>query len=259
MELNLHKPLCFFDIEATGPNLSKDRIVEISIFKINPKNNKENNSVKESKTWRVNPEIPIPKEVTAIHGIKNEDIADAPIFKEVAPQILAMIKDSDLAGYNSNRFDIPILAEELLRNGFEFDISKHRIIDVQVIYHKMEPRTLSAAYQYYCGKNLDNAHSSKADAEATYEVLVAQLDKYNEIKNDVKFLNEFTTQNKFADLAGFVSFDKDGDEILNFSKYKGQKLKDIFVKDPGYYGWLMNADFPIYSKKIFTRVKLKIR
>jgi DNA polymerase-3 subunit epsilon len=251
MELKLHKPICFFDLETTGINVSKDRIVEISILKINPNQSQEN------KTWRVNPQIPIPIESSLIHGIYDKDIEDAAVFKEIAPQILEMIKDSDLAGYNSNRFDIPLLAEELLRNGFEFDIKKHRPIDVQAIFHKMEPRTLSAAYKFYCNNELENAHSASADTYATYEVLKSQLEKYEEIQNDIKFLHEFTTQNKNADLAGFVGLDKDEDEIFNFGKYKGKKLKVIFQTDLGYYSWLMNADFPLYSKKIFTRAKLK--
>lgn len=251
MELKLHKPICFFDLETTGINISKDRIVEISILKVNP------NQSQESKTWRINPQIPIPEASSLIHGIYDKDVANAPTFKEVAPQILEMIKDSDLAGYNSNRFDIPLLAEELLRNDFEFDIKKHRPVDVQVIFHKMEQRTLSAAYKFYCNKNLDNAHSASADTLATYEVLKSQIEKYDEVENDIKFLHEFTTQNRNADLAGFIGIDKDNDEVFNFGKYRGKKLKDIFKTDLGYYSWLMNADFPLYSKKIFTRVKLK--
>ncbi|WP_128330335.1 3'-5' exonuclease [Apibacter sp. HY039] len=251
MELKLHKSICFFDLETTGINVSKDRIVEISILKVNP------NQSKESKTWKVNPQIPIPKESSLIHGIYDKDVENAPIFKEIAPQILEMIKDSDLAGYNSNRFDIPLLAEELLRNDFEFDIKKHRPIDVQVIFHKMEPRTLAAAYKFYCDSDLENAHSASADTLATYEVLKAQVEKYDAVENDMKFLHEFTTQNKNADLAGFVGLDKEGDEIFNFGKHKGKKLKEIFKSDQGYYSWLMHADFPLYSKKIFTRTKLK--
>lgn len=251
MELKLHKPICFFDLETTGINVSKDRIVEISILKIYP------NQSQESKTWRINPQTPIPEESSLIHGIYDKDVINAPTFKEIAPQILGMIKDSDLAGYNSNRFDIPLLAEELLRNDFEFDIKKHRPIDVQVIYHKLEPRTLSAAYKFYCDGILENAHSASADTLATYEVLKSQIEKYDEIENDIKFLHEFTTQNKNADLAGFVGLDKENDEIFNFGKYRGKKLKDIFKTDLGYYSWLMNADFPLYSKKIFTRIKLK--
>ncbi|MDR3272288.1 MAG: 3'-5' exonuclease [Flavobacteriaceae bacterium] len=251
MKLNLHKPLCFFDLETTGINIGKDRIVEISILKINT------NHSQESKTWRVNPQMPIPKEASQIHGIYDEDIADCPTFVEIAPQVVAMIKDSDLAGYNSNRFDIPLLAEELLRNGFEFDITKHRPIDVQVIYHKLEPRTLSAAYKYYCGKELKDAHTASADTLATYEVLKSQLEKYSEIENEVNFLHQFTTFKKNADLANFIGYDKDEDEIFNFGKYKGKKLREIFLTDPGYYSWLMNADFPLYTKKVFTQVKLK--
>lgn len=253
MELKLNKPICFFDLETTGINIGKDKIVEISILKVNPDHSRE------TKTWRVNPLMPIPPESSAIHGIYDEDVAEAPTFKDIAPKVIEMIKDSDLAGYNSNRFDIPLLAEELLRNDFDFDIKKHRPVDVQVIYHKMEPRTLSAAYQYYCNENLEDAHSAEADTLATYEVLKAQIERYEAIENDVNFLHEYTTQNKNADLAGFVGLNKEDEEIFNFGKYKGKKLKEVFKTDSGYYAWLMNADFPFYTKKIFTRVQLRAK
>lgn len=251
MKLKLHRPICFFDIEATGINIGKDRIIEISILKIFPNGNKEN------KTWLIYPGIPIPPQSTAIHGIKDEDVAGKLIFKDIAVFILKMIENTDLAGYNSNRFDIPILAEEMLRAGMSFDIKKHKTIDVQVIFHKMEPRTLSAAYKYYCKKNLMKAHSSKADVFATYEILLAQLEKYQNLKKDVKSLNQFSNQKKIADLAGFIRIDEEGNEIFNFGKYKGEKVLEIFEKYPNYYGWIQNSDFPLYTKKILTNVKLR--
>ncbi|QIK16864.1 3'-5' exonuclease [Blattabacterium sp. DPU] len=251
MKLKLHRPICFFDIEATGINIGKDRIIEISILKIFP------NGSQEDKTWLIYPGIPIPPQSTAIHGIKNEDVAGKMKFKDVASSIFKMIENTDLAGYNSNRFDIPILAEEMLRAGISFDIKKYKTIDVQVIFHKMEPRTLSAAYKYYCNKNLMKAHSSKADTFATYEILLAQLEKYENLKKDVKSLNQFSHQKNIADLAGFVKIDEEGNEIFNFGKYKGEKVFEIFEKDPNYYGWIQNSDFPLYTKKILTGIKLK--
>ncbi|MCB9202615.1 MAG: ribonuclease H-like domain-containing protein [Flavobacteriales bacterium] len=249
--LNLKKPICFFDLETTGTNISKDRIVEISILKVFPNGNKE------SKTWLVNPMIPIPKESSEIHGITDEKVQNEPTFKELAPRINEMIKDSDLAGYNSNRFDIPLLAEELLRNDFDFNADKHKFVDVQTIFHKMEKRTLSAAYKFYCNKNLEDAHSAEADTNATYEVLEAQIERYDEIENDINFLEEFTSFHKNADLAGFIQFDENGNEIISFGKYKGQKVEEILGKDIGYYNWIQNADFPLYTKKIFTAIKLR--
>ncbi|WP_185871737.1 3'-5' exonuclease [Blattabacterium cuenoti] len=251
MKLKLHRPICFFDIEATGINIGKDRIIEISILKIFPNENKED------KTWLIYPGIPIPPQSTAIHGIKDEDVKGKLKFKDIASSIFKMIENTDLAGYNSNRFDIPILAEEMLRAGMSFDIKKYKTIDVQVIFHKMEPRTLSAAYKYYCNKELMKAHSSKADTFATYEILLSQLEKYNNLKKDVKSLNQFSHQKKIADLAGFVRIDEEGNEIFNFGKYKGEKVFEIFEKDPNYYGWIQNSDFPLYTKKILTGIKLK--
>lgn len=248
--LKLHKPLCFFDLETTGINVAKDRIVEISILKVFPNGNKE------SKTIRVNPEIPISAEATSVHGISNEDVANEPTFGEIAPQIWEMMKDSDLAGYNSNRFDIPLLVEEFIRNNIEFDLKNHRFVDVQVIFFKKEPRDLSSAYKFYCDKTLENAHSAKADVEATYEIFKAQIKKYDDLENDIRFLSEFTTQKRTADLAGFIGYDNDGDEIFNFGKHKGKKVIDVFEKDLGYYSWIQNADFPGYTKKILTQIKL---
>lgn len=249
--LNLHKPICFFDLETTGINVGKDRIVEISVLKVYPNGNKE------SKTLRVNPGIPIPAEASAVHGIYDADVANEPIFKDLAPQIWDMIKDSDLAGYNSNRFDVPLLAEEFLRNEFDFDLEKHRLVDVQVIFFKKEPRDLTSAYRFYCDKTLENAHSAAADVEATYEIFKAQIEKYPDLENDIRFLSEFTSQQRNADLAGFIGYNEQGEEIFNFGKYKGQKVTDVFQKDIGYYGWIQNADFPLYTKKVLTKIRLQ--
>ncbi|TXE12066.1 3'-5' exonuclease [Seonamhaeicola algicola] len=251
MQLNLTKPICFFDLETTGINISKDRIVEISILKVFP------NGKEDTKTWLVNPEMNIPKEVTAIHGISNEDVADKPTFKELAKEIYNLIKDSDLGGFNSNRFDIPLLAEEMLRADVDFDMKNRLAIDVQTIFHKMEQRTLSAAYKFYCDKNLDGAHSAEADTKATYEVLKAQIERYEEVENNTKFLAEFSSRKQFADFAGFIVFNKDGEECFSFGKHKGKKVVDVLAEEPGYFGWLLNADFPLYTKKVLTNIKLR--
>ncbi len=251
MNLKLYKPLCVFDLETTGTNVSKDRIVEICILKVNP------DASRGSKTWRVNPEMYIPKESTAVHGISDEDVKDAPTFKEIAPKIMEIIAGADLAGFNSNRFDVPLLAEELLRAGIDFDLSKHKFVDAQTIYHKMEPRNLGAGYQFYCGKELINAHSAEADVLATFEILDAQVAHYEELPNDIAGLSEVSFHHKFADLAGMIHFDEDGQEIFAFGKYKGHRVKDVFQKDLGYYGWIQNADFPLYTKKVLTKIQLR--
>lgn len=251
MQLNLKKPLCFFDLETTGTNITSDRIVEISILKIFP----SGEEVK--KTWLVNPEIPIPAQASAIHGITNEKVSDAPTFKELAKEVFSYIKDADLAGFNSNRFDIPLLAEELLRSGLDFDMKNRKSIDVQTIFHKMEQRTLSAALKFYCNQDLDNAHSAEADTMATYEVLKAQLDRYDDLDNEMQFLADFSTRKKTADFAGFLIFDTDGDECFSFGKHKGRKVIEILQNEPGYFGWLLDADFPLYTKKILTNIKLR--
>ncbi|APY00768.1 3'-5' exonuclease [Lacinutrix venerupis] len=251
MQLNLTKPVCFFDLETTGVNISKDRVVEISILKVFPNGNKE------SKTWLVNPEMPIPPEVSNIHGITDERVANEPTFAALAKEINAMIKDSDLAGFNSNRFDIPLLAEEMLRAEVDFDMKGRVAIDVQTIFHKMEKRTLSAAYKFYCDKNLENAHSAEADTLATYEVLKAQLDRYDDLENDTKFLAEFSAHKKFADFAGFINYNKEGEECFSFGKHKNKRVLDVLEKEPGYFGWLLNADFPLYTKKVLTAIKLR--
>ena len=227
MELKLNKPICFFDLETTGIDIGKDRIVEISIFKVFPNGNKE------SKTWLVNPTIPIPAVTTAVHGITNEKVANEPTFNELAPQVYKMIKDSDLAGFNSDRVDIPLLAEELLRAGVDFDMKNKVSVDVQTIFHKKEERTLGAALKFYCGKGLENAHSAEADTMATYEILLAQLDRYPDLENDIKSLSEFSTRKKNADFAGMISFDKDGNEIFSFGKHKGTKVETVLESEPG--------------------------
>ncbi len=252
MELKLNKPIIFFDLETTGINIAKDRIVEISILKVLVNGNKE------SKTWLVNPEMEIPKEASDIHGITNERVVTEPTFKELALEVCEMIKGCDLAGFNSNRFDIPLLAEEMLRAEVNFDMKDRVAVDVQAIFHKKEERTLSAGYKFYCGKDLENAHSAEADTLATYEILKAQLDKYDDLENDIKFLNEYSTFNKRADFAGFIQFDKEGDEIFTFGKYKGQKVGDILKKDKGYFSWIQNADFPLYTKKVMEEIKDRI-
>ena len=251
MQLNLTKPMCFFDLETTGVNISKDRIVEISILKVFP------NGKEEKHTWKVNPEMPIPAETTAIHGISDEDIKDAPTFKALSKEIHTLIKDADLAGFNSNRFDIPLLAEEMLRVDLDFDMKSRVAVDVQTIFHKKEQRTLSAAYKFYCDESLENAHSAEADTVATYEVLKAQLDRYDDLENDTKFLAEFSSRKQFADFAGFIAFNKEGVECFSFGKHKGKLVTDVLEKEPGYFGWLLGADFPLYTKKVLTAIKLR--
>ena len=251
MQLNLTKPICFFDLETTGINISKDRIVEISILKVHP------NGKEERYTKLVNPEMIIPQEVIEIHGITNENVADKPTFKELSKEVYNMIKDSDLGGFNSNRFDIPLLAEEMLRADIDFDMKNRLSVDVQTIFHKMEQRTLTAAYKFYCDQNLEGAHSAEADTLATFEVLKAQIAKYDDLENDTKFLAEFSSRKKFADFAGFITYNKEGVECFSFGKHKGKLVTDVLEKEPGYFGWLLNADFPLYTKKVLTAIKLK--
>ena len=251
MELKLTRPICFFDLETTGIDIGKDRIVEIAIYKVFPNGNKE------SKTWLVNPTIPIPYATTLVHGIDYAKVANEPTFKELSNSIHNMIKDSDLAGFNSDRFDIPLIAEEFLRAGVDFDMKNRVSVDVQTVFHKKEERTLSAAYKFYCGENLENAHSANADTMATYEVLKAQLDRYDDLENDVKWLSEFTTRKKIADFAGMIAFDKDDEEIFTFGKHKGAKVNKVLETEPGYFSWIQNADFPLYTKKVLTGIKLR--
>jgi DNA polymerase-3 subunit epsilon len=251
MELNLKNPIVFFDLETTGINPATDRIVEISYLKIHP------NGKEESHTYRVNPGRPIPREATAIHHITDEMVAGCPGFKEIGQLIANDIKGCDLAGFNSNRFDIPLLAEEFLRNEIELDMSTRKFIDVQVIFHKMEQRNLSAAYRFYCNKELEDAHSAEADTRATYEVLKAQLERYPDLQNDVAFLSEFSTQNHNVDFAGKFIYNNKGEEVFNFGKYKDVSVEEILKKDPGYYGWMMNGDFALNTKNVLTKIRLR--
>lgn len=251
MNLKLGKPIAFFDLETTGVDVATDRIVEISIVKIMP------NGDKEIKTKRINPTIPIPAASSAVHGITDVDIAQSPTFKEVAKELSKFIEGCDLAGFNSNKFDIPLIAEEFLRADVDFDVSKRNLVDVQNIFHKLEQRTLSAAYQFYCNKSLNNAHSAEADTIATYEILEAQIEKYSELENNVKFLAEFSQRTTNADLMGRIVFDENGIEVFNFGKHKGKSVEKIFEIEPGYYSWMMNGDFPLYTKKVLTNIKLR--
>lgn len=254
MNLIIKKPIIFFDLETTGVQIASDRIVEISILKIFPNGNKE------SKTWLVNPTIPIPKETTDIHGISDEKIANEPTFKELAPEIAEMMHNCDLAGYNSNKFDIPLIAEEFLRAGINFNMNNRKSIDVQNIFHKLEQRTLVAAYQFYCGKDLKNAHSAEEDTIATYEVLLAQLEKYKELENNIDFLAKFSERGgKSADMAGFIKFNEQGEEILSFGKYRNITLKKIWEENPGYFSWINQADFPLYTKNIMNNFAAKMK
>ena len=253
MNLKLTKPLAFFDLETTGLNIASDRIIEISIIKIMP------NGDKEIKTKLLNPTIPISKEALAIHGIKDEDLKDKATFKEVAKELNDFIKDCDLAGYNSNRFDIPLLAEEFLRAGIDFEVVSRNLIDVQNIFHKMEQRTLVAAYKYYCNKDLTNAHSAEADTIATYEILEAQIEKYDDLKNDAEFLNEFSQMTKNVDLLGRIVYNEKNIEVFNFGKHKGKPVTQILEKEPGYFNWMMNGDFPLYTKKVLKEIKSKMK
>lgn len=251
MQLNLKNPLVFFDLETTGIDIVKDRIIEISYVKIFP------NGKEESKTMRINPGMPIPPASTAIHGITDDDVKDCPLFKNVAKQLAAQIEGCDLAGYNSNRFDIPLLAEEFLRAGVDIDLTRRKFIDVQTIFYKMEQRTLAAAYKFYCQKSLENAHTAAADTMATYEVLKAQLDRYPELKNDVTFLSEFSSFTNNVDFAGRMVYNEKNQEVFNFGKYKGRLVEEVLKQEPAYYSWMMNGDFPLNTKQKLTEIKLR--
>lgn len=254
MNLTLDKPIVFFDLETTGVKIASDRIVEISILKLLPNGNKE------SKTWLVNPTIPIPQDTIMIHGITNEKIINEPTFAELANEIYKLIENCDLAGFNSNKFDIPLLAEEFLRIGIEFDMTNRKAIDIQNIFHKLEQRTLVAAYKFYCNKDLTNAHSAKADTIATYEILLAQLDKYDQLENNVNFLSEFSERGgKFVDMAGFIRFNQKGEEVLSFGKYRDITLLKIWNENPGYFSWIQQADFPLFTKNIMKNFATKMK
>ncbi|WP_018342791.1 3'-5' exonuclease [Cytophaga aurantiaca] len=263
-KIKINKPIAFFDLETTGVNISTDRIIEICIVRVSPPN-----ETVEVKTFRVNPGMPIPDQSSAIHGIYDKDVADKPPFADIAQQVFQFMKDCDLGGFNSIRFDIPLLIEEFFRAGIEFDISKRKLIDSQRIFHLMEPRTLGAAYRFYCNKDLENAHSAEADTLATYHILKAQIEKYADkqvkdaegkvsvpIKNDMQVLHDFSVGN-MVDLAGRMVLSDKGEELFNFGKYKGMKVKDTLLKDPMYYDWIMKGDFPQDTKKKLTQIKLK--
>ncbi len=245
-------PIVFFDLETTGINIVKDRVVEISVLKVMP------NGKEEQKTIRVNPGMHIPEEASKVHGIYDEDVKDCPTFKGIAKELARYIEGCDLGGFNSNRFDIPLLAEEFLRAEVDFDMSKRKFVDVQTIFHKMEQRTLSAAYRFYCDKNLEDAHTAAADTMATYEVLKAQLDRYgDQLENNVDFLSKFSSQNRNVDFAGFIVLNDKGEEVFNFGKNKGMSVAKVLREQLGYYDWMLKSEFPLYTKKVLTQIKLR--
>ena len=253
MQLNLKNPLIFFDIESTGLNVATDRIVEICAVKVMP------NGDQEVKTRRINPTIPISAEAQAVHGISNEDVKDCPTFRQIAKSLYQFMEGCDFGGFNSNRFDLPMLVEEFMRAGVDVDFKNRRFVDVQNIFHQMEQRTLVAAYKFYCDKDLTEAHSAEADTLATYEVLKAQLDRYDTLKNDIDALATFSSRGETADYAGRIGYNDKGEEIFAFGKYKGRTVTEVFSSDPSYYTWLMNGDFPAYTKKVFSEIRLRGR
>lgn len=263
MQLNLKNPLLFFDIESTGLNVATDRIVEISIVKVSPGGPGQPNDV-EVKTRRINPTIPIPADATAVHGITDDDVKDCPRFSQIAKSLAQFMQGCDIAGYNSNKFDIPLLAEEFLRAGVDFDFRKRNLVDVQNIFHKKEQRTLKAAYKFYCGRNLDNAHSAEADTMATYEVLEAQLDRYagdeeDPLVNDVEALSKYSTSSRFVDYAGRIVLDDKDEPVFNFGKHKGRPVKEVLAHEPSYYNWMMEGDFTLDTKRQLTQIKTSMR
>lgn len=251
MKLELKRPIIFFDLETTGINIAKDRIIEIAILKVNTDKSTE------SKHYLINPTIPIPKESSAIHGIFDKDVADKPTFKAVAKDLSRFLQGCDFAGYNSNKFDVPLLVEEFLRADVEFNIKNRKFIDVQTIFHKMEQRTLGAAYKFYCSKDLVNAHSALADVQATLEVFAAQLERYSDLKNDIDFLHDFSSKTPNVDFAGRFVYNDKGEEVFNFGKHKGKTVAQLLKEEPSYYSWMMEGDFPLYTKKVLTEIKLR--
>jgi DNA polymerase-3 subunit epsilon len=264
MELNITKPIAFFDLETTGIKVATDRIVEICIFRLNADGSSK------TKTLRINPGMPIPLEVIAIHGITDEDVKDCPTFKQVAHELAHFLENCDLAGYNSNHFDIPLLVEEFLRADIDFDLRGRRFVDVQNIFHKMEPRNLRAAYKFYCDKELVNAHSAEADTIATYEILKAQLDRYSSVMikdkkgnltqpviNDIKALSAFSYATKAVDLIGHIVYNDKNVEVFNFGKHKGKAVTQVLRDEPSYYDWMMKGEFPLSTKKVLTSLKLR--
>lgn len=253
MKLKLNRPLVFFDLETTGVNLTADRIVEISTVKLMP------DGTIEERTRRINPEMHIPEAATAVHHIKDEDVRNEPTFKQVAKSLAKMLEGCDLAGFNSNRFDIPMLDQEFQRANVDFDFSKARFVDVQTIFHKREPRNLVAAYKFYCDKDLEGAHSANADTKATYEVLLAQLDRYEDLPTDIDGLSNYSSQNRNVDFTGRLVYDDKKREIINFGKYKGRVAEEVLAQDPGYYGWIMQGDFTKNTKDCFTRIRMRLK
>ena len=272
MQLHLEKPIVFFDLETTGVNVGQDHIVQICLHKVLPDGSTQ------TRTYYIRPvdakgeTVHIPEVTTSIHGISDADVADKPTFRELAPEIAAFIGDADLAGYNSNKFDIPLLVEEFLRADYPFDLKCRRRVDVQNIFHKMEQRTLKAAYRFYCNKELDNAHSADADTLATYEVLMAQLDRYQDVEytapdgtvskpivNDIESLSRFSTVNPWADLTGFIGYDQQKREVFNFGKHKGKQVEKVFEDEPSYYDWMMKSEFPLSTKSCITEIWHRMR
>jgi DNA polymerase-3 subunit epsilon len=253
VNLKLKRPIIFFDLETTGVDTATDRIVEISMVKVDVDGSKT------VKTRRINPEMHIPEVATAVHGITDEDVKDEPTFRQIAKSLAAFIEGCDFGGFNSNRFDLPLLVEEFLRVGVNVDFRNRKFVDVQNIFHKMEERTLVAAYRFYCNKELEEAHSAEADTLATYEVLKAQLDRYENLENDIEALSKFSSRGETADYAGRIGYNERGDEVFTFGKHKDRVVADIFTIDPSYYAWLMNGDFPAYTKKIFTEIYLRVK
>jgi len=251
MKLNLKRPIIFFDLETTGVDTAKDRIVEISMIKIMP------DGEEIAKTRRLNPGMPIPSEATAVHGITDDDVKDCPTFAQVAKSLAQFIQGCDFGGFNSNRFDLPVLVEEFLRAGVDVDLKRRRFIDVQNIFHKKEQRTLVAAYKFYCDRDLNDAHSAEADTRATYEVLQAQLDRYGDLENDVDALAAFSSRGETADYAGRILYDEKGREVFGFGKYRGRSVEEVFRQEPSYYAWMMNGDFPLYTKKVITEIRMR--
>lgn len=255
MNIQLDRPIAIFDLETTGINITQDKIVEIAILKIHP------DGTKETYEKRVNPGIQMTEEIVAIHGISNEDVANEPSFKDIAAEIKSFIEGCDLGGFNSNKFDVPLLVEEMLRVDPDFNISDRKFVDVQNIFHKMEKRTLEAAYAFYCSKPLENAHSALADAEATWEILNAQIDRYESIQSDVQFLSQFSLNhdNKRVDFAGRLTKNEKGEVLYNFGKHRGKTVAEIHQTEPGYYGWMLNADFPLHTKQCLKREMKRIK
>ena len=253
MNLKLKRPIVFFDLETTGVDTANDRIVEISLVKIGV------DGTKSVKTRRINPEMHIPEAATAVHGITDEDVKDEPTFRQIAKSLAQYIEGCDFGGFNSNRFDLPVLVEEFMRAGVDVDFKRRKYVDVQNIFHRKEQRTLVAAYKFYCDKDLENAHSAEADTLATYEVLEAQIERYPDIGDTVEQLSEFSSNGTIVDFAGRLALNDKGEEVFTFGKYRGQSVEEIFRKEPSYYKWMMDGDFPQYTKKVITEIRLRIK